>query len=91
MHHHLTEDMINILNITAVIRIAILQPEHASCDVGRNALGVMHDNGLFAPGRHENLDGFVVIAIRWLDRSTRGGAGFASSANPQWYPRRVPA
>jgi uncharacterized protein len=24
-------------------------------------------------------------------RSTRGGAGFASSANPQWYPRRVPA
>ena len=37
-------------------------------------LDVVHDDRLFAPGRHEDLDGLIVIAVGALverERSTR--------------------
>jgi hypothetical protein len=59
----LAEDMLDVLNIAPVLGITVLQPNKRSGDVGRAVLGVVNNNGLFAPGRHEDLDRFVVIAV----------------------------
>jgi hypothetical protein len=58
----LADRMLDVLNVTPVFWISVLQPNKRSADVWWTVLGVVHDNRLFAPGRHEDLDGFVVIA-----------------------------
>jgi hypothetical protein len=54
------------LCVTPTLRIAVLQPDECSSNIGRAMLGVMHDNWLFAPGGHEDLDRVVTVAIRPL-------------------------
>jgi hypothetical protein len=49
------EEVTDVLHVTPVFRIAVLQPEHAGCDVRRKASDVDDDNWLFAPGRQEDL------------------------------------
>jgi len=50
----LAEHVLDVLYVAPVIRIAVLQPNKRSADVRRTVLNVMHDNWLFAPGRHED-------------------------------------
>jgi hypothetical protein len=42
--------------------IAVLQPEDARRDVRRHVLDIRHDGWFLAVRRHEDLDGFIVIA-----------------------------
>jgi hypothetical protein len=81
----LAEHVIDVLHVAPVIWISILQPEHASCDVRWHVLDVVNNNGLFAPGGHEDLDGFIVIAIRTLvQRSLNANSSRAVSCKI-WY------
>ena len=70
----LAEHVLDVLHIARTIRITVLQPNKRSADVRRTVLNVMHDNWLFAPGRHEDLDRLVVIPIGALiERALNGG------------------
>ena len=70
----LAHDMLDVLHIAPTIGITVLQPNKRSSDVGRTVLNVVHDDRLFAPGRHEDLDRFVVIPIGALiERALNGG------------------
>jgi hypothetical protein len=53
-----------------VLRIAVLQPEDARGHIGRNVLDVRRVHGLRAVRRHEDLHGFVVIAVGALVERT---------------------
>ena len=55
--------MLDVLNVTPTLWITVLQPNKRSADVRRTVLGVVNDHRLFAPGRHEDFDGIVVIAV----------------------------
>jgi len=59
----LAEDMLDVLNVTPTIGISVLQLNKRRGDVGRTVHGVVNNNGLFAPGRHEDFHGIVVIAV----------------------------
>ncbi len=55
--------MLDVLNVTPTLGIAVLQPNKCRTDVSWNVLHVVNNNGLFAPSWHENFDSFVVIAV----------------------------
>ena len=83
--------MIDILHVTPIDRIAVLQPEHAGCDVRRNVFDVVHDDRLFAASWHEDLDGFVVIAVRALVQGALDAMAVALPPGPKRdLPPRVP-
>ena len=54
--------MFHILDVTPVLGISVLQPDECSSDISWHMLEVMNDDWLFAPGWHEDLCCFVVIA-----------------------------
>jgi hypothetical protein len=49
-----------------VLRISVLQPNKRGADVRMTVLDVVNNNWLFAPGRHEDLDRVVTVAVRAL-------------------------
>ena len=59
----LAQDVLNVLHITPTLRISVLEPDESSSDVRRAVLDVVNDNWLFAPGRHEDLDRVVTVAV----------------------------
>jgi hypothetical protein len=67
----LAEHVVNVLHISPVLWIAVLQPEDAGCDVGRHVLDVMRVHEFFGAGRHEDLHCIVVIAIGSLAERAR--------------------
>ena len=72
----LAHDMLDVLHVAPTLGIAVLQPNKRSSDVGRTMLDVVHDNGLFAPGRHEDLDRVVTVAVGALvERSLNAADG----------------
>jgi hypothetical protein len=76
----LGKHVLDVLRVTPVIRIAVLQPNKRGADIGRAMLDVVHDDRLFAPSWHEDLDGIVVIAVgalveRALDASPSASSG----------------
>jgi hypothetical protein len=58
----LAEDVLDVLHVTPALWISVLEPDEGGTDVGRAMLGVVHDNRLFVPSRHEDFDRFIVIA-----------------------------
>jgi hypothetical protein len=54
-----------------VLRVPVLQPEDAGGNIGRHVFDLMRDDRSFGAGRHEDLDGFVVIAIGSLVERAR--------------------
>ena len=46
-----------------VLRIAVLEPEDARRDVGRNVLDVGRVHGLLRASRHEDLDHVIAVAV----------------------------
>jgi hypothetical protein len=52
-------------------------------NIGRAMLGVVNNNGLFAPGWHEDLDSFVAIAVGAL-------IGRALNAHPPLQSKKGP-
>ena len=75
----LAQDVLNVLHITPTLRISVLEPDESSSDVRRAVLDVVNDDRLFAPGRHEDLDGFVVIAVGALVERALNGSSPSSS------------
>ena len=55
--------MFDVLDIAPALGIAVLQPNKRSSNIGWTMLGVMDDDSLFAPSRHEDLHGIIVIAV----------------------------
>ena len=70
------QHVIDILNIAPVLRVPVLQLENSCSNIGRHMLDIVHDDGLFGAGRHEDLDGVVVIAISALVESATCVASF---------------
>jgi hypothetical protein len=66
----LAEHMFHILNIAPPIGIAVLQPNKRSSNISWNVFLVVDDDRLFAPSRHEDFDGIVVIAEATLVERT---------------------
>ena len=58
--------MIDILHVTPIVRIAILQPKHAGSDIRWNVLDVVNDNSSFSPdGARVVTAGFDHTARLW--------------------------
>jgi hypothetical protein len=67
-HRTITDDvlahhMLDVLHIAPTLGISVLQPNKRSPDVWWTVLDVVNNNWLFAPSWHEDLHGFVVIAV----------------------------
>jgi hypothetical protein len=60
----LAQHVLDVLYIAPAIGIAILQPDECSADVWWTMLGVVNDDRLFAPSRHENFDSLIVMSCR---------------------------
>jgi hypothetical protein len=71
----LADRMLDVLHIAPTLGIAVLQPNKRSGDVGRHVFGVVNNNWLFAPGRHEDLDGLpgIRLAASFFRRTCRAG------------------
>jgi hypothetical protein len=68
--------------VAPVLRIAVLQPEDARRDIGRHVLGVGRVHQMRWTSRHEDLNGFVVIAVGTLIERTPDAGLALSGAQP---------
>jgi hypothetical protein len=57
------EHVLDVLHVAPVLGITVLQPDECCTNIGWNVLGVVNNNRLFAPGRHENFHSRIVIAV----------------------------
>jgi hypothetical protein len=58
----LAQHVLELLRVTPVLWVTIFQPENGSSRVRRHVLDIRRVDRLLAAGRHEDLDGLVVIA-----------------------------
>jgi hypothetical protein len=66
-----SEHVLELLRSHASAQGPCSSAEDAGSNIGRHVFDVMHDDRLFGAGRHEDLDGFVVIAIGSLVERAR--------------------
>jgi hypothetical protein len=59
----LAQHMLDVLHITPTFGITVLQPNKRRSDIRWTMLDVVNNNRLLRTSRHEDLDGFVVIAV----------------------------
>jgi hypothetical protein len=71
--------VIDILHVAPVLWITVLQPDKRSSDVRWAMLDVMHDDRLFTPSWHEDLDSLIVIAVGALVQGVLDACSMAAS------------
>jgi hypothetical protein len=75
--------MLDVLHVAPTLGISVLEPDECSSNVARAMLGVVHDDRLFAPSRHEDLNGVIVIAIGALVERALSATRLTASSGRQ--------
>jgi hypothetical protein len=70
--HVLAGDVLELPGVAPVRRVAVLQPEDRRGRVRRHVLDIRRVDRLLRAGRHEDLDGVVVVAAA-RNSAARGG------------------
>jgi hypothetical protein len=86
-HDVLAEHVLELLRVTPVLWIAVLQPEDRCSRFWRHVFDVGCINGFRAAGRHEDLDGLIVIAVGMVVERTLCASSSPPSSEKGTYPR----